>query len=320
LLQRFAVPVAHATTRARNGDFVPVFSLKQEFMAMKLRTCLVAALLVAAPASAALAAPGLVRHSASLRAGPGAGFPAVDRIPAGARVTIHGCLRGGAWCDVSFAGERGWVSAGALDYLYRHRYVALPDYVEDVPVVPFALSSYWANYYVGRPWYHRHAHWNRYWRGHPPGIAHGPQPHGHFAGRPGFGRAPGEAIVGRGPDRHLPPQFAHHHGRPPGGTMAIGHQGTGQPQRFGGMQPHGIGGHFSPGLTARPMAAPQMAQPNTGRPLGSPMGAHAQMGGPRGPVGGMSHAGGAPHVGGGTVGAGAHIGAGPRGSAPGPAR
>jgi uncharacterized protein YraI len=295
---------------------------------MKLRTCLVAALLVAAPASAALAAPGLVRHSASLRAGPGAGFPTVDRIPAGARVTIHGCLRGGAWCDVSFAGERGWVSAEALDYLYRHRYVALPDYVEDLPVVPFALSSYWASYYVGQPWYHRHAHWNRYWRGHPPVVAHGPRPHGDFAGRPGFGSAPGEAMVGRGPHWHSPGAFAHH-GRPPGGTIAIGHQGTGYLQRFGGMQPHAIGGHLSPGLTARPMPAPQMAQPNIGRSVGSPMGAHAQMGGPRGPVGGMPHGGSAPHIGGGTMGAGAmgagamgggaHM-AGPRGSAPVPAR
>jgi uncharacterized protein YraI len=291
---------------------------------MKLRTCLVAALLIAAPISSALAAPGLVRHTVALRAGPGSGFPSVDRIPAGARVTIHGCLSGGAWCDVSFAGERGWVSADALNYFYRQRYVALPDYVEDVPVVPFALTSYWASYYVGRPWYHRHAHWNRYWRSHPL-VAHGPLPHGHFAGRPGYGSAPGGAIVGRGPDRHPQGGFAHD-GPRHGTTIAIGHHGIGHSQRFGGMQPQGIGGHLSPGLTARPMPAPQVAQqPNIGRPASPPMAAHAQMGGTRGPIGGMPHVGSAPHFGAGTMGGrtmggGAHIGAGPRGGAPGPAR
>jgi uncharacterized protein YraI len=282
---------------------------------MKLRTCLIAALLIAAPASAALAAPGLVRHTVALRAGPGGGFPTVDRIPAGARVTIHGCLSGGAWCDVSFAGERGWVSADALDYLYRHRYVALPDYVDDLPITPFVLPSYWASYYVGRPWYHRHGYWNHYWRGHPPIVAHGPRPHGHFAQRPGYGGAPGQGMVGRGPDRHPPGGFAHH-GRPPGGTIAIGHPNLGHPQHFGGMQPRGAG-HISPGLTARPMPTQPVAQPNIGRSAGSPLGARAQIAGPRGPIGGAPHIGAAAHGGGGVMGAGPHAGGAPRGGMPG---
>lgn len=133
---------------------------------MRLRSILVAALLLAP--TAALAAPGIVTVSTGLRAGPGSGFPVVDRIPEGARVNIHGCLRGNAWCDVSFSDDRGWVSSQYLEHLYRNHYVYLPDYVDeiDVPVVPFVLSSYWSSYYQGRPWYRRHAYWNSYWSSH----------------------------------------------------------------------------------------------------------------------------------------------------------
>lgn len=133
---------------------------------MRLRTALVAALLLAP--TAALAAPGIVTVSTGLRAGPGAGFPLVDRVPEGARVNIHGCLRGNAWCDVSFSDDRGWVSSQYLEYLYRNHYVYLPDYVDqiDVPVVSFVLSSYWSSYYEDRPWYRRHAYWNNYWTSH----------------------------------------------------------------------------------------------------------------------------------------------------------
>ncbi|MBR0857202.1 SH3 domain-containing protein [Bradyrhizobium liaoningense] len=133
---------------------------------MRLRSILVAALLLAP--TAALAAPGIVTVSTGLRAGPGTGFPLVDRVPGGARVNIHGCLRGNAWCDVSFSDDRGWVSSQYLEYLYRNHYVYLPDYVDeiDVPVVPFVLTSYWSSYYAGRPWYGRHAYWNNYWSSH----------------------------------------------------------------------------------------------------------------------------------------------------------
>ncbi|AWM07276.1 SH3 domain-containing protein [Bradyrhizobium symbiodeficiens] len=133
---------------------------------MKFRTALVAALLLVP--TAALAAPGIVTVSTGLRAGPGPGFPLVDRVPEGARVNIHGCLRGNAWCDVSFSDDRGWVSSQYLEYLYRNHYIYLPDYVDeiDVPVVPFVLTSYWSSHYEGRPFYRRHAYWNKYWTSH----------------------------------------------------------------------------------------------------------------------------------------------------------
>src|SRR5712672_4575463 len=139
----------------------------EEELAMKLRGLFIAAAVLLVP-TAALAAPGIVTTTVGLRAGPGEGFPTVDRIPGGARVNIHGCLRGTAWCDVSWSDDRGWVSSQYLEYLYRNRYVYLPDYVDeiDVPVVPFVLTSYWSSYYAGRPWYHRRAYWSGYWQSH----------------------------------------------------------------------------------------------------------------------------------------------------------
>src|SRR5256886_6332293 len=139
----------------------------EEEFAMKLKQLFIAAAVLLLP-TAALAAPGIVTTSVSLRAGPGEGFPTVDRIPGGARVNIHGCLRGNAWCDVSWSDDRGWVSSQYLEYLHRNRYVYLPDYVDeiDVPVVSFALTSYWSSYYAGRPWYQRRAYWGGYWQSH----------------------------------------------------------------------------------------------------------------------------------------------------------
>src|SRR4051794_25206877 len=132
---------------------------------MRTSGILFAAMLLAVPTSA-FAARGIVTTEVSMRAGPGTGFPVVDRIPGGARVTIHGCLRPPSWCDVSWDGERGWVSADRLEYFYRNRFVYLPDYAEviEYPVVPFVLGSYWGSHYASRPFYHRRAYWNGYWQ------------------------------------------------------------------------------------------------------------------------------------------------------------
>ena len=235
----------------------------------KFGTCLVAALLIAAPASLASAAPGVVRTAVSMRAGPGSGFPMVDRIPAGARVEIHGCIEGGAWCDVSVQGERGWVAARALTYLFRERYVYLPDYVEEVPVTPFVLSTYWSIYYVGRPWYHRHAYWNRYWRGHAPTMAHGPTTHPVMgAGTPAPG---GGAQPGRGPG------------------MVTG--GAGQPAvqlPRGGAVGLAVPMMASPARPPVPQAgmSAHAVQPAVARSGGPSQGAHAQMVGAGGSMGG----------------------------------
>lgn len=276
---------------------------------MRLKGVLVAAMLLT-PA-AALAAPGIVTTSVSMRAGPGTGFPTVDRIPGGTRVDIHGCIRGDAWCDVSWTANRGWVSSRYLEYLYHNHFVYLPDYVDviDVPIVPFVLSSYWADYYAGRPWYHRRAYWDGYWRSHARYAMRGPAFHGGHVGRTQAGAAVTAARM-RGAQGRM--ARVNRAGRIDGAarTFSAVHQPmlrTRQPGRFAtapmarqAMRPH--------------IAQPNMAGRNIGRVGGPAMNAHAQMGGPR-PMGGMPRmgGGGAPHInaaphigGGGRMGGGGH--------------
>ncbi|GLH75176.1 hypothetical protein SSBR45G_00840 [Bradyrhizobium sp. SSBR45G] len=213
---------------------------------VKLRTCLVAALLIVAPASLAMAAPGLVRSSATLRAGPGTGFPLVERIPAGARVTIHGCIQGGAWCDVSFAGERGWVAAKALAYLYREQYVYLPEYVEYVPVAPFVLTTYWSSFYFGRPWFYRHAFWNRYWRQHPPVMAQNPPPPGMTPRGPGPGGAAQPGAMGAVAGQPTPSRVATGSAAP-----TVGRAGPGMSAGTAAQAARPVGAISAPAQSAR---------------------------------------------------------------------
>ena len=285
---------------------------------MKLKAVLTAALLLAP--TAALAAPGIVTESASLRAGPGFGFPTVDRIPGGARVYVHGCLRGDAWCDVSWSDDRGWVSSQYLEYLYHNAYVYLPDYAEevDVPIVPFVLSSYWSSYYAGRPWYHRRAYWNNYWTSHQraatrmtlnPSAAR----IGRAATRNGSaaiaaGRNPRTGLAGRAATRG--PNAAQIRGsREMGGRQAATQARIGQERTGHGhlanqrgavranarMQPPAANARHATRFSATPAGRPMqhLAQPNVGR--GSPMNAHAQTPMPHAAPN-MPHGGGAPHI------------------------
>jgi len=307
----------------------------EEDYAMRLRTALVAALLLAP--TAALAAPGIVTVSTGLRAGPGSGFPTVDRIPEGARVSIHGCLRGNAWCDVSFSDDRGWVSSQYLEYLYRNHYVYLPDYVDeiDVPVVPFVLSSYWSSYYEGRPWYRRHAYWNNYWTSHERFAARMTiDPHAARIGR----AATRDAAVALGRNDAHAKGNAAISGRDAAtarhdaaiakrdAAVAADRTRAGRSDRFVNertsvqnrnprdaqarmMHDHAASraavraqpmarAHDAPRVSAAPAARPAMphvAQPNVSH--GSPMNAHAQMPAPRAAAPAMPHAGGgAPHI------------------------
>lgn len=303
---------------------------------MRLKTALVAALLLAP--TAALAAPGIVTVSTGLRAGPGPGFPLVDRVPEGARVNIHGCLRGNAWCDVSFSDDRGWVSSQYLEYLYRNHYVYLPDYVDeiDVPVVPFVLTSYWSSYYAGRPWYRRHAHWNNYWTSHQsvatrltidPRAARigraatrdaavalereGVRGKGAAAisGRSAANAQPDAAIARRdaavSADRARAghsERFAHERTNvqtrnPRDAQARMMHERAASPAAMR-AQPMARS-HEAPRVSAAPAprpAMPHVAQPNVSH--GSPMNAHAQMPAPRAAAPAMPHGGGggAPHL------------------------
>jgi len=247
----------------------------------KIAGFVVAALLLAIP-SAALAARGIVTTEVSMRAGPGTGFPVVDRIPGGARVNIHGCLRDNSWCDVSWDGDRGWVSAEYLEYFYRNRYVYLPDYVDviDVPVVPFVLTSYWSNYYAGRPFFQRRAYWNNYW-----------QSHARFATRVPTGGSRFAVTQGRGPQA----RFANERGarfsseRVSSERMA---RVNGRRDAISGTRQPFAATHGGTRFSTAPMSGPSARHDfgrgrdlgrvgAAGRVGGPPVQAHGQFGGPR---------------------------------------
>jgi uncharacterized protein YraI len=296
---------------------------QEENPIMKRTRILIAAAMLLLP-SAALAAPGLVTTSVSLRAGPGDGFPAVDRIPGGSHVNIHGCLRGDAWCDVSWSDDRGWVSSDELQWLYRNNYVYLSDYYDsiDVPVVPFVIGSYWSTYYSGRPFFHRRAYFDRYWRSHervatrmPDRITRARAGHGQAAMTEGRGRGAEArtAVEGRGRGAQARTAVetrnrAGMQGRNEVRGAAAARVGGAERGRManvnrnfgrGGPQPMARAEHgarFSAAPAARPAA--RIAQPNISH--GAPMNARAQMPAPRAAAPAMGGGGGgAVHMGGG---------------------
>jgi len=251
------------------------------FHAKSLTARLFAAVLLATPA-AALAAPGMITTSVNLRAGPSVEFPVVNRLPRGVPVEVYGCIRQALWCDIGWGSERGWVAAQYLDYFYDGRYVDLPSYVDvvDVPVASFVLSSYWSSYYFGRPWYRRHAWWNRHWntQTHVASQAPAMQP----------AAAPAQAGHGVMPAGNTKPPAGN--GMMPAG-VAMGRQGAGAQAMLpanGGMAPV-AGGQDRFAGTRPPMTARAAGQATAMR--GSvPMAARAQFGGSRGGLGGLPHA------------------------------
>ena len=178
----------------------------------------------------ALAAEGYAIATVNLRAGPSTGYPVVTVIPAGAPVTIYGCMQSPAWCDTSYRGIRGWVSGRYLQALYQQRRVYVgPEYYAPlgIPLIGFSFDTYWDRYYRDRPFYRDRDRWHDYYEGRPyrpPGYRPRPErppayrpparperppeyrPPGQ---RPPYARPPHRPEAGRPPQR--PPNF-----RPPG--------------------------------------------------------------------------------------------------------
>ena len=116
---------------------------------------------------AAAAQQAFTRGSVNLRAGPSSSYPLVATLMPGQPLQVMGCTAGYAWCDVVLPdGLRGWAYAGSLDYAYEEQHMPLATYgaVIGVPIVTFAIGSYWGDYYRDRPWYSQ----PRWWGGRPP--------------------------------------------------------------------------------------------------------------------------------------------------------
>src|SRR6187455_746553 len=78
--------------------------------------------------AAALAAPGETTGTVNLRSGPGTAYAVIGRIPAGAQVNIMSCRR---WCELSYAGEKGFVSPNAV----VAEYSATPYVTDSYPIM-----------------------------------------------------------------------------------------------------------------------------------------------------------------------------------------
>jgi uncharacterized protein YraI len=235
-----------------------------------------------APAGAYAQSQAVTNAPVYIYAGPAPDYPVVSQLPGNAPVTVMGCVAGYSWCDVIVPGMRGWVYGGSLYYPYQGATVPALNYgaTLGLPIIGFALGSYWDSYYRGQPWYHDRSRWIHHAppRAVPP--PHYVPPHGRppVHGVPPHGRPP---VHGVGP-RPLPGHVGgpgHPVGRPP----------SGGPGHIGGRPPGGAPGH--PG--GRPPAGPA-ARPGGGHG-GGPGGAH---GGPR-PGGGGPRGGGGQHGGGG---------------------
>jgi len=178
---------------------------------------LVLAALLLAACGLASAQDAFTARPMNVRAGPNSDYPLVAQLDAGVPLDVHGCLSDWSWCDASFDGGRGWIYAGGLSFVYEGERVPLYSYGPHLglPIITFSLSTYWGDYYRGRPWYRDRDEWeHRRMPPHrrPPGRPYaGPPPMGHRERPPTYNRP--EISRGRpGAERGRPPESR---GRPP---------------------------------------------------------------------------------------------------------
>jgi uncharacterized protein YraI len=210
-----------------------------------------AAIALAVPL-AATAQQAFTRGAVNLRAGPDDTYPLVATLGPGQSLQVMGCTAGYGWCDVVLPdGLRGWSYAASLEYAYQEQRVPLATYgaIIGVPLVTFAIGSYWSNYYRDRPWYNQPRWWGGRpppppgpgWRPPPPPVA-GWRPNpwpGYAPHPPGFRPSPAPVIRPLPSPGYRPPPAPGW--RPPPGARPPGFQTGGRPPGQGGGE-HG-GGH-----------------------------------------------------------------------------
>lgn len=151
-----------ATKLPRRGDD----DIKE--IQMKHWATIIGATVVATLAVPSLAAAQNAYSTAdvNMRAGPAADFPIVTTIPEDRAVTIHGCVGGYEWCDVSWRNRRGWVYSEYLDYSQGNQRVTVIDNANNlgIPLISFSFGTYWGQHYPDEPWYSDRSRWRTVWR------------------------------------------------------------------------------------------------------------------------------------------------------------
>ncbi len=123
----------------------------------------IAILGLAALPAVASAETAYVNSSVNLRTGPASDYPRITTLGAGQRVEIYGCIDDWSWCDVSTSRDRGWVSAGYLNYDYSGRRVAISSSGAKLglPLLSFVLGTYWDEHYRSKSWYSQRSQWQQ---------------------------------------------------------------------------------------------------------------------------------------------------------------
>lgn len=135
---------------------------------MKACTVLIASALLLAPLSVssghAAGRMAVAEANINVRAGPATRYPAVGLLTTGRQMTVHGCIKGFTWCDISTPRIRGWVLAANIQAYHARRqvYVAMDAIELDIPVVTYSLRSYWDDYYRDRDFYGEIDRWSDY--------------------------------------------------------------------------------------------------------------------------------------------------------------
>ena len=219
------------------------------------------ALGVATPAFAQVL-NGVLTAYTVLYAGPDPGYPTIAQLPAGTSVAVQGCTQGWGWCDVITLGMRGWVPGTFVQYYYQSQPVIIADYGAQIgiPIVAFAIGSYWGNYYRDRTFYRNRDYWySRPYPTRPP-----PRPPGY---RPGY-RPPGAIAYPPGPAYRPPlsqaPRPPNPGARPPPNATRPPNQGN-RPPPYPGQHPP-VGSRPPPNQGNRPPPNPGQHPPAGNRP------------------------------------------------------
>jgi Bacterial SH3 domain len=113
--------------------------------------------------------PAAVNTAVNLRQGPGTNYTVITTIPAGAPVEVSGCS--GAWCQVSFQGQNGYIIGSSLGPGGPGgpppAYAGGPPPPGYYPPGYVPPPPYYGPYYYGYgPYYHRPyygGYWHRHW-------------------------------------------------------------------------------------------------------------------------------------------------------------
>jgi len=112
-------------------------------MQLRLGSPLLAAALSLCAATA-MAASTVATDFSNMRSGPGARWPVIAQIPAGAKIQLDNCGPGWKhdWCQIHYKGKRGFVAANTLEPTMKNVIVA-PLVTRDITAVRSGPGASW---------------------------------------------------------------------------------------------------------------------------------------------------------------------------------